>query len=349
MKKRFISILCVAAIVLSLFTSCSSGKGETVMSYGDMSVNENIFLYMLALGKTETLQNFSGATTDIPALWVQDIGNGYTFGDSIYIDRQLDIKVKLFFADYALSHDGKLTSSDKKQISAQMDTLVKQFGTKAALNKYLQDYAMNYELLEEYYELEALYSKGLAMAYSVGGDYEIPVADAVTYYNNNFVTVKHIAIGTDFAGTDEDGNYIEYTEEEKAARQKLISEIITGLEGGEPWEKYAGLSEDNFAETNPNGYTLTKGVLDISMSGYESVAFALEEGEWDTFDLEGTCTYIIKKVPLNEDDFENCYSTIMTSLVEASSMQTVLDNNDGFKVNEDILDSYSMSTVPVLK
>ncbi len=348
MKKRIITALCFVLVATMLLASCSSQKGQTVMSYGDMSVNENLFIYMLALGKTEVLQNFSGATTDIPALWAQVISDGVTFDELSYLDQQLDIRAKLFFADYAVKHDGKLTSAEKKEIVTQVDAIIEQFGSKAALNKYLEAFTMNYDLLIEYYELEALYSKGMSLAFSIDGEYEIPLEDAQTYYKNNFVTVKHIAIGTEYAGTDEDGNYIYYTEEEKEQRKALIDSIVSGLENGEDWDSYASLSEDKFAELNPDGYTITRGVLDKSMSGYESLAFSLEEGEWDTFELEGTSVYIVKRVPLLESDFQNCYSTIMSALIDASSTQAVLDNDTSFVVNEDVIDLYNMAMIPVL-
>ena len=318
------------------------------MYYGDVSINENMFIYMLAMGKTQLLQNYSGATTDIPMLWAQEVADGTTFDDLSYLDQQLDIRVKMFFADYALKHGGKLTSEEKKELTAKMDELVKNFGSKAALNKYLETYTMNYDMLEDYYELEFLQSKGLSMAFSIDGEYEIPLEDAQTYFKNNFVTVKHIAIGTEYAGTDEDGNYIYFTEEEKAERQKLIDGVIEALEKGEDWDKYAPLSEDKFNELNPDGYTITRGVLDRSMAGYESVAFSLEEGEWDTFELEGTSMYIIKRVPLLESDFQNCYTTIMKTLIDAASTQAVLDKDTEFVINQDVLDSYNMAMIPVL-
>ena len=84
------------------------------------------------------------------------------------------------------------------------------------------------------------------------------------------------------------------------------------------------------------------------MSGYESIAFSLKEGEWDKFELAGTSTYIIKRVPLLQSDFQNCYSTIMTTLIDAASTQAVLDNDTGFDINEDVIDSYNMAMIPVL-
>lgn len=356
MKKRLSALLCILLAAAMLLASCSSDDGEVVMSYGEASVNENLYIYMLALGKSTVLQNFSGTTTDIPELWDTEMGvdsNGemVTYGKMSYIDQQLDIKTKLFFADYALTHGGELTDDEKKEITKQLDTIVnsEQFGgSEAALNKFLETFTMDYDKLEDYYELEALYAKGMSLAFSEGGEYEVPIEDAMTYYKNNYVTVRHIAIGTEYAGVDEDGNKIYYTEEEKEGRKKIIEEICAGLESGESFEKYETLSEDGFAESNPNGYTITKGVLGTAMAGYEKVAFSLKEGEFEVFELEGTGTYIIQRMPLSENDFRNCYSTIMASLVDAASAQAVIDNEKNFKINKELVDSYNMKMIPVL-
>lgn len=346
MKKQIITFLCMALVTSMIFSSCSS-KGKIVMSYGDAYINENMFIYILALGKTQQLQSL-GRTADDPALWNYDVG-GKTLGELTYLDQQMDMKVKLFFADHALQNGGELTKEEKQEITLQIDNIIEQFGTKAALNKYLETYSMNAKLLEDYYELEALYNKGMAMAFSEGGKYEVPVEDAMKYYRNNFVTIKHIAIGTEYAGTDEDGNYIYYTEEEKEQRRKIIDEIIAGLENGGDWDDYAAISEDNFHQSNPYGYTITKGVLGTSMYDYEKVAFSLKEGEWGVYEMKGTCVYIIKRVPLLESDFRNCYSNIMTTLIEAAATQTALDNDASFTVDKEIIDSYNISAIPIIK
>ena len=226
--------------------------------------------------------------------------------------------------------------------------IVEKFGSKAALNKYLETYAINYDMLCDYYELKTLCDIGRSIAYGEGGEMAIPYEDMWTYYRNNFVTVKHIAIGTEFAGTDEDGNYLYYTEEQKEAKQLLIDTILTALENGEDFDKYVEYSEDGFKNTYPNGYTITKGVLDSSMEGYENLAFSLAEGEWDTFELEGTSVFIVKRVPLLETDFLNCVSTIANKLIEADMAQTIVENINSFTKNQDILNRYSMSIMPVI-
>ena len=345
MKKRWMALLVIIALLLS---SCASDESETVFAYGEASMNENLYFYELAMMKTQLLQEYSGGSIDIPALWAQDIGEGSTFDDYAYAQCQMNIATVLFFADYAMKHGGEITSEEKKSIDASIDNIVNEFGSKAAVNKYLETYSIDLKMYREYLELYALYNKGISLAFSETGEYAIPVEDMQKYYKNNFVTVKYIAIGTEYAGTDEEGNFIYYTDEEKQKKLDLIDEIIEGLEGGASFDDYYPLSEDGSSKNYPDGYTITSGVLDASMQGFERVAFSLAEGEWDTFELEDTSTYIIKRVPLLESDFQNCVTNIMNKLVQVRMAEVVIENFDSFTMNQDIIDSYNMAMVPVL-
>ena len=327
MKKRIFALIFV--LILSL-SSCSSVKSETVFAYGDAVMNENLYFYELAMMKTQLLQEYSGATTDVPALWASEIGENVTFDD------------------YAMQNGGALTNEDKKTIDTAIDDIISEMGSKAAVNKYLEAYTINLDMYKDYLELYALYNKGITLAYSENGEYAIDRADMEEYFRNNFVTVKHIAIGTEYAGTDEDGNFVYYTEEEKKEKREIIDSITDALAKGEDFDKFYSLSEDKSSETYPDGYTITKGVLDTSMQGYENVAFSLEEGEWDTFELEGTSVYIIKRVPLLESDFMNCANSILNTLVQVDMAETVIENYDNFIMNQDIIDNYNMAMVPVV-
>ena len=149
---KAVSFLLVFVIAVPFFSACSDNRGETVMSYGDVSINENIYFYELALMKSELLKNYTGSVTDNPLIWEQVIGENVTFDEYSYLECQVNIKTRLFFADYALKHDADLTSEEKAEVQKQMDTIVDSFGTKEALNKYLETYLMDYKLLKEYYE-----------------------------------------------------------------------------------------------------------------------------------------------------------------------------------------------------
>lgn len=342
--KKIIALILLLSLAL---TSCSSVKSETVFAYGDAVMNENLYFYELAMMKTQLLQEYSGASTDIPALWAKQLDDNVTFDDYAYAQCQMNIASVLFFADYALKNGG-LTKENEKTIDTAIDDIVSNFGSKAAVNKFLEAYTINLDLYRDYLELYALYNSGITKAYDTNGEYAISTQKMLDYYEKNFVTVKYIAIGTEYAGADEDGNFVYYTEEEKKAKHDLIDSITTALEKGEDFDKFYSLSEDNSNTTYPNGYTITKGVLNASMQGFENVAFALEEGEWDTFELEGTSVYIIKRVPLLESDFNNCANSILNTLVQVDMAERVIENYDNFTMNQDIIDNYNMAMIPVL-
>ena len=342
--KRLIAFILVLVLVLC---SCSSKKSEIVFAYGEAEFNENLYLYELAVMKTQLLQDY-GVKTDVPEIWVEPIGEGVTYDDYAYAQCQMNIATVLFFADYALKNGGELTKEDEKKIDEAIDDIVEQLGSKAAVNKYLEKFTIDLKMYREYLETYALYNKGVGLAYGEGGKYQISLEEMQDYYNKNFVTVKHIAIGTEYAGSDEEGNLIYYTEEEKKAKRELIDSITKRLENGEDFDSLYTLSEDKSFETYPNGYTITKGVLDSTMKGYENVALSLMEGEWDTFELEGTSVYIIKRVPLLEGDFQNCANAIYSALLQLDMAERVVENYDSLTINQSIVDNYNMASLPIL-
>lgn len=342
--KRFTAILLVAVFVLA---SCSSRKSETVMSYGEASYDENLYFYELAMMKSELLQQYAGTTTDIPAFWAHEMAEGVTVDQYFFTECNTNMMVNLFFADHAIKKGG-LNKEDEKKIDEAIDDIVEQYGSKAAVNKYLEKFTIDLGMYREYLELYALTQKGISLAYSDGGDFQISAERMLEYYKENFVTVKHIAIGTEYAGTDEEGNVLYYTDEEKRAKRELIESIKEGLENGGDFDEYYHLSEDGQAENYPDGYTITRGVFTEVMEGYEKVAFSLAEGEWDEFELEGTSLYIIKRVPLLESDFYNCANIIHSSLLEIDKAQRVVENFDGFYRNDTVIGNYNMAMIPTL-
>ncbi len=342
--KRFTALLLTT---LFLLTSCSSRKSETVMSYGEASYDENLYFYELAMMKSELLQQYAGTTTDILQFWAHEMAEGVTVDQYFFTECNTNMMINLFFADYAIKKGG-LDKESEKKIDEAIDDIVEQYGSKAAVNKYLEKFTIDLGMYREYLELYALTQKGISLAYSDGGDYQISAERMLEYYKENFVTVKHIAIGTEYRGTDQDGNIIYYTDDEKTAKRELIDSIREGLQNGEDFDKYYSLSEDGQAKNYPDGYTITKGVFTDVMKGYENVAFSLAEGEWDEFELEGTSLYIIKRVPLLESDFYNCVNTIHTSLMTVDKAERVVENFDGFYRNDTVIGNYNMAMIPTL-
>ena len=344
---RITAILTLLLMLFPLMLSCDKKESEVAVAYGDAVMSEKLYIYELCRYKSELLSSLGSEGVDIPAMWGQDIG-GATVDDLYYTQCQVNIYTMLFFADYAINHNGQLTEAQQEGIQEQLDSIVSTLGSKGAVNKYLEKYGINYDLYREYLELYQLYVNGVELAYANGGDYQITEAAARKYYEENFITVKHVAIGTDIAGTDQEGNYIYYTDEEKEAKQQKIDSTRDMIREGADFDKLYLESEDRQAELYPDGYTITSGVLSEEMSGYEEIALSLEIGEVGEWEKESFGHYFIKRIDLLESEFKNCQNHILPILVERDMAERIVSNYDSFTINQEILDSYNLASVAVM-
>ncbi len=347
--KRTLVLSLVCFLLLPTLFSCARDESETVFQYGDTRMSEKMFIYELSAMKTELLSENGITGTDIPEVWVTEVGEGTTYDDLIYAQCQANICSVIYFADYAKTHGGGLTEEDNAAVQKTLDDLTAQMGSKKAVNNYLKTYGIDYDIYREYLELYSLYYKGVNLAYAEGGEHAFTESEIMDYYEKNFVTVKHVAVGTELAGADEEGNYIYFTDEEKAEKQKKIENIRQSLADGADFDEFYLESEDGQALDYPNGYTITSGVMGDEMKGYEEVALSLDVGEVGEWEKEGISHYFIKRVDLLESDVENCAGYITSVLMQQDMLTTVFEHYDEFTMNEEIIDSYNMASALVMK
>ncbi|MBR5460297.1 MAG: hypothetical protein IKV53_05465 [Clostridia bacterium] len=346
---RLLALAVVVLMMLTLTLSCKKQESEAVISYGSTVMNEKMYIYELSRYKSELLDSYGSTGVDIPEIWTTSIGEGATFDDFCYAQCQMNICSMLFFAEYAKTHGIELSEEEKEFIDEKVDTLIATLGSKGAVNKYLENYGVDINLYREYLELYEYYTNGVEAAYADGGDMQITTEEAYEYYKENFITVKHVAIGTDIAGTDQEGNYIYFTDEEKKAQQDKIDSIRERIRNGESFDELYLESEDKQADLYPDGYTITEGVLSEEMTGYADIALSLEIGEVGEWEKEDFGHYFIKRVELLDSDFEHCQNHILPILVEQDMAKSIVDNFDNFTMNQDIIDSYNIASAAVMK
>ena len=348
--KRRILVLFTACILIftTVFVSCSKKESATVFSYGTVSMHEKMYIFELTMMKSELLSGYGVVGQDVPEFWTADMGGGITFDDWFYTQCQMNICALLYFADYANANGG-LTDDMQKGVDDSIDEIIEKMGSKKKVKAYLEDYGIDLDIYRDYLELYALYAKGVQLAYATGGIREIEKDRLLDYYEEKFITVKHVAVGTEIAGTDVEGNFVYYTDEEKAEKQQKIKDIRDKIASGADFDELYLTSEDKQAENYPDGYTLTSGVHTDDKKGYEEVALSLDIGEVGEWENEKFGHYFIKRVELNDADFQNCVNYIYPLVVEEDMMAAVLENYNEFFMDQDIIDSYNMASVPVLK
>ncbi len=356
MIKKIIAVnLTILVLLISLF-SCAGDDSEEVLRYGDAAISERMFMYELSYYKTQMMSDL-GITeanfNNLMSIEITDSTGGantshYTWGDLMYQECLANLRIKLFFADYALKNGGELTDEQKSAIDTQLDDVVAQLGSKGAVNKYLEKYGINYSMYREWLEMYQLYANGLTLAYSDGGGRAISFEEAYEFYQENYITVKHIAIGTEIAGTDENGNTVYFDDEEKEERRKVIDTVREQIEGGVDFDELYKESEDGQAELYPDGYTITQGAMDDEMKGYEETALSLEIGEVGEWENEGYGYYFIKRVELLKSDFYNCQSVFLPDLIELDKARAITENSESFEEKNDIINSYNLLAVSAL-
>lgn len=108
--------------------------------------------------------------------------------------------------------------------------------------------------------------------------------DLEQYYQNNYVTAKHILLTTESKNK----------EEVKQEAEALLNRINKGEEFDTLMKEY---SQDPGLESYPNGYTFTKGDM---TEAFETAAFGLQTGEISGVIETEYGYHIIKREPLEE-------------------------------------------------
>ncbi|MCI7126095.1 MAG: peptidylprolyl isomerase [Agathobaculum sp.] len=135
------------------------------------------------------------------------------------------------------------------------------------------------------------------------------------YFRDNYISAKHILIGT----TDPMTGEVKRTEEQaKADAQKVLDR----LNAGEDFDAVMNeVSEDTGLASNPDGYIFTKG--DMVEPFYEG-AKALTEGQISALVKSDYGYHIIKREPLNtEGQYQNYQDAIAGAL--GRTMDVLLD------------------------
>ena len=137
--------------------------------------------------------------------------------------------------------------------------------------------------------------------------------DIQKYYEDNYITAKHILITT----VDPASGETKRTDEEaKKEAQSILDRINAGEDFDTLMNQY---SEDTGLSNNPNGYTFTEGQM---VTEFYDGAKALAEDEVSELVKSSYGYHIIKRVKLDDSQLDNFKSDIVSSI--SGSMDELL-------------------------
>lgn len=137
--------------------------------------------------------------------------------------------------------------------------------------------------------------------------------DIQKYYEDNYITAKHILITT----VDPASGETKRTDEEaKKEAQSILDRINAGEDFDTLMNQY---SEDTGLSNNPNGYTFTEGQM---LTEFYDGAKALAEDEVSELVKSSYGYHIIKRVKLDDSQFDNFKSDIGSAI--SGSMDELL-------------------------
>ena len=137
--------------------------------------------------------------------------------------------------------------------------------------------------------------------------------DIQKYYEDNYITAKHILITT---ADPASGETKRTDEEAKKEAQSILDRINAGEDFDTLMNQY---SEDTGLSNNPNGYTFTEGQM---LTEFYDGAKALAEDEVSELVKSSYGYHIIKRVKLDDSQFDNFKSDIVSAI--SGSMDELL-------------------------
>ena len=302
MKKKLLraASLLLACILTLLCTVSCAGSGKALMSIkkDGYSATFSVNLYELMMTRMKGMLYFSeitnnGIDASNPAFWeFQDTYNGTDLQtiDDYYRDSILE-NCKTYLAALYLCrvHNVTLSSAEQDKIDKRMDELVKTDGdgSKTKLNAVLSTYGVNYNILREAYELDALIQKLKDTLYGqnaslIGNNLKN------TYLQENFVHFRQIFLATyNFVyETDEFGNDVYYYPDGDN-KGRIYYDVYNGL---------VGIDKDGNEIKDKNGdtvyyvigsdkkeiaYDTVNGIREPVMNGTEQKTEEMTKGELD--------------------------------------------------------------------
>jgi hypothetical protein len=262
MKKiiRILAIALVLCLMVASIISCK-GKNSVVMSIGDKVFSLNDYEFLLSRMKGRLYYYGFDVTND--TFWKTIISaDGLTY-DDYFSTTVLEEASQYVIADYLFDEYGlTFAKENEDKVEQIMTALVAKAGSKNALNKELQTFGFNYDMLKSLYTAEVKTMLLKEHLYGKNGE-KISEEAKEAYFNENYVAFSQIFIASYYYVTDTDdfGDNVYYTtDEHKAIAYDKVNGVIHKDEFGKTLTDIFG-DEVYFNDDGRVAYDKINGVL----------------------------------------------------------------------------------------
>jgi len=304
MKTKIIAIL----LALTFIFTCGCQKTEEIPENEDIDrvlftangaeVTEDFYRYFVYYYKTE-LESVYGVIAD----WNAELQDGMTYWE--YVKHMAEewflyagaVRAQLIRLGL------EITDEDLAEVEENWKALCESHGGEEAAIAALEESHCSKEMYKYIVETNVLTEKCFAHMYGLDGSKVSDEDCADKTAEDGYYMTKHILILT--TKTDENGNTVELTEEEKADALKKAESIIVQLDQCAPEEVESRFDEIMFSFTQdpgiaafPDGYLFQEGDM---VDEYFEGTVALEIGEYSGIVESSHGYHIILRLPINFD------------------------------------------------
>lgn len=325
--KKIAALLMAAVLCTSAFTGCGINKDATVATMENQEVSlgiANFYCRFQQAAYEDMYKSILGADGD---LWSRDLyGNGTTMGDNLKDSVMEELHAMYTLQAHMSDYNVELTDDEKTKIKETAAKFIESNSKEA-----VKEMGADQDIVEELLTLYTIRSK---MTDAIEAETDTNVSDEEANMRGySMVTVS--ATGTQ----DEDGNQVEYTDEEKTALKENLDKMQEDL-------KAEGATLESVAENY--GYKVSEGTYASSDTTLdESVKKALDdlkEGETSAL-IETESSYYFVRIDTDTDKDateENRNSIISTRKNEHyNEVLSGWQEDDGWKVKEKLLEKIS--------
>lgn len=206
----------------------------------------------------------------------------------------------------------KLSYNEQKEMASVRRNSIANTGKDAYLNQIAQ-FGFSDQTYQNFMYISQCYQALNDYYFGENGVNTPSDEDIQKYYEDNYITAKHILITT----VDPASGETKRTDEEaKKEAQSILDRINAGEDFDTLMNQY---SEDTGLTNNPNGYTFTEGQM---VTEFYDGAKALAEDEVSELVKSSYGYHIIKRVKLDDSQLDNFKSDIVSAI--SGSMDELL-------------------------